>query len=292
MKNIARNIPYDPEVLDKLHRLQVEMLKDLDEICSANNITYTAVFGTALGAERHHGFIPWDDDIDVCMLREDYERFLRVMATNPNDKYKMLTPALDKNYACCVPKFQRKGTKFVSTLSKNLKCDQCIFIDIFPFDKVAPNEKQMKKQHLITLFYDRLIYLCGSAHPIIPYKGIKYGVVSIICWIVHYFMKIFCISPRFIYKLYTKECMKYSNAESLEFTYFGDGMSLMARVHKEDLFPVKYVKFENVTIPVPHNNKNILTKSYGDYMQLPPEEDRVNHAPLIIDFGDFEREGK
>ena len=292
MKNVARNTPYDPEVLNKLHRLQVEMLKDLDEICKANDIPYFAGFGTALGAIRHHGFIPWDDDIDVCMLREDYEKFLRVMATNPNDKYKMMTPELDENDASCVPKFQRKGTKFISHLSKDLKCDQCVFIDVFHFDSVAPDEKQMKKQHLLTLFYDRLIYLCGSAHPIIPYKGVKYGVAASICWLTHYLLKIFCVSPKFLYKLYTKECIKYNKTENPIVTYFGEGISLKARISKEDMFPIEYVDFENAKIPVAHNRDGILTKYYGDYMQLPPEEDRVNHAPLIIDFGDFEREGK
>ena len=79
MKEIERNIPYDPEVLAKLHRLQVEMLNDLDTICKKHDIRYFAVFGTALGAVRHHGFIPWDDDIDVAMLREDYDKFLKIV---------------------------------------------------------------------------------------------------------------------------------------------------------------------------------------------------------------------
>lgn len=289
MNNKDRSIPYDSKVLNKLHRLQIEMLKDLDKICSDNNITYFAGYGTALGAERHHGFIPWDDDMDVCMLREDYDKFLKVMEKNPNNKYKMMTPLLDKNYACCVPKFQRKGTKFVSYLSKKLNCDQCIFIDVFPFDSVAPNEKEMNKQHLITLFYDRLIYLCGSAYPVIPYSGKKHGIAAGICWVVHYGLKLLHISPDYLYSRYEKHCTKYNKTNNPVVTYFGEGNSLQYRINKKDMFPTKYVVYENVEIPVLHNNKEFLEKYYGDYLQLPPEEDRVNHSPFIIDFGE---EGK
>ena len=97
MKEVERNIPYDPKVLDKLHRLQIEMLNDLDSICKKHDIHYFAVFGTALGAVRHHGFIPWDDDIDVAMLREDYDRFLEIVTVEMGEKYQIMTPAVDSN---------------------------------------------------------------------------------------------------------------------------------------------------------------------------------------------------
>ena len=174
MKNIKRNKEYEPEILQKLHTLQLEMLSDLQKICEKYNLEYFAVFGTALGAVRHKGFIPWDDDIDVGMLRKDYDIFIQVAEKEMGDKYQIMTPEIEKKYACCVTKFQRKDTKFISYLSDKLECDQCIFIDIFPFDCIAPEKKQARKQQMITLFLDRLIYLCGSAHPIIPYTGIKY----------------------------------------------------------------------------------------------------------------------
>ena len=78
MKNIKRNKEYEPEILQKLHTLQLEMLSDLQKICEKYNLEYFAVFGTALGAVRHKGFIPWDDDSDIAMLREEYEKFRKV----------------------------------------------------------------------------------------------------------------------------------------------------------------------------------------------------------------------
>lgn len=287
MKNIKRNKEYEPEILQKLHTLQLEMLSDLQKICEKYNLEYFAVFGTALGAVRHKGFIPWDDDIDVGMLRKDYDIFIQVAEKEMGDKYQIMTPEIEKKYACCVTKFQRKDTKFISYLSDKLEYDQCIFIDIFPFDCIAPEKKQARKQQMITLFLDRLIYLCGSAHPIIPYTGIKYYMAAGICWCVHYIAKIMHLSPRFIYRLFVKQCTKYNMIDTDVVTSFGDGSSLKYRSTVRKMFPLKKVEFENMTIEVMDNVDEHLKRTYGDYMKLPPIDQRVNHAPYIIDFGDI-----
>lgn len=290
MKDIERNIPYKPEVLDKLHRLQIEMLKDLDEICTKHHIQYFAVFGTALGATRHNGFIPWDDDIDVGMLREDYERFMKIVDSEMGDKYQMMTAAIDSNYACCVTKFQRKGTKFLSHLAEKLNCEQCIFIDIFPFDSLADDEKLRKQQYYKTLILDRLIYLCGSAHPIIPYKGIKHDIAAAICWCVHYILKIFHVSAGMLFRQFEKECVRYNNSDMKEITTFGDGACLNYRMSVNDILPVHKIDFESIRIPVMKKNHEHLVKTYGNYMEMPPKEKQINHAPYLIDFGNFENE--
>ena len=286
MKKIVRNQEYDPKVLKKLHDLQLEMLQDLEKICDKYNLKYFAVFGTALGAVRHNGFIPWDDDMDVGMLRKDYEIFIRVVEKEMGDKYQIMTPEIDKNYACCVTKFQRKGTKFVSYLCDKLNCDQCIFIDVFPFDYIAPTKRKEKAQQLKTVFLDRLIYLCGSAHPIIPYTGIKKCVATAICVAVHYGLKVLHISPKRIYKAFVKECTKYNCENSKRVTSFGDGASLQYQSRVGELFPLKTLEFENITIQVMKDVDTHLRRTYGDYMKIPSKEHRINHAPYIIDFGE------
>ena len=286
MKRIERNKPYDPKVLDKLHGLQIEMLQDLEKICRRYNLQYFAVFGTALGATRHQGFIPWDDDIDVGMMRDDYEIFIRVVEREMGDKYQILTPEIDKRYACNVTKFQRKGTKFVSHLSEKLECEQCIFIDIFPFDCVAPTVRKAKRQQLRTLFLDRLLYLCGTAYPIIPYTGVKHAMAAGICWCVHYATKILRVSPKKIYQLFEKESKRYNREKTGVVTTFGEAISLRYRLPFDRMLPIEVIPFENVTINVLNNNIEHLEKTYGDYMKMPPLNQRVNHAPYIIEFGD------
>ena len=76
---VERSKPYDPEILEKLHKVQIEILNDFAGVCKKHNLPYFAIYGTAIGAVRHKGFIPWDDDIDVAFLREDYERFVEAM---------------------------------------------------------------------------------------------------------------------------------------------------------------------------------------------------------------------
>lgn len=286
MKQMERSQPYEKEMLDKLHKLHLEMIQDLEKVCEKYHLTYFAAFGTALGAERHQGFIPWDDDTDVGMLRKDYNVFLEVAEKELGDKYRILTPEVDKRYACNVTKLQRKGTVFISHLTKNLKCEQCIFVDIFPIDHVAPTKKLAKRQWFMTTFLDRLLYLCGTPYPVIPYTGIKYWAAASICWCVHYISKIFHFSTRFIYRLYVKECTRYNDQNTKMVTSFGDAESLQYMFPEKNMFPVVRVPFENITIPVLKNNKEHLRNAYGDFMEIPPEDKRINHVPYMIRFED------
>lgn len=277
---------YDPETLKHLQDVYLMMLKDFIKVCDENQIEYFLDGGSALGAVRHQGFIPWDDDIDVGMMRDDYEIFIRVVEREMGDKYQILTPEIDKRYACNVTKFQRKGTKFVSHLSEKLECEQCIFIDIFPFDCVAPTVRKAKRQQLRTLFLDRLLYLCGTAYPIIPYTGVKHAMAAGICWCVHYATKILRVSPKKIYQLFEKESKRYNREKTGVVTTFGEAISLRYRLPFDRMLPIEVIPFENVTINVLNNNIEHLEKTYGDYMKMPPLNQRVNHAPYIIEFGD------
>ena len=135
---------YDKDVLKKLQNVQLEILSDFIDICEKNNLDYFLVFGTALGAVRHKGFIPWDDDVDVGMLREDYNKFLEIAKTQLSNKYEILTPLTNKEYACSVTHFEKKNTSFIPETSKDLKCNMGINIDIFAFDNIA-DEKNLKR---------------------------------------------------------------------------------------------------------------------------------------------------
>ena len=88
---IERSKPYEPEILAKLHKTQIEILEEFERICEKHNLEYFAIYGTAIGAVRHQGFIPWDDDIDVGMLREDYEKFLEIAKKELGEKYQIMT---------------------------------------------------------------------------------------------------------------------------------------------------------------------------------------------------------
>lgn len=277
---------YEEKVLLKLQNSQLEILKEFVEVCEKHNLAYFMAFGSALGAVRHSGFIPWDDDIDVGMLREDYNKFLEIAKIELSSKYNILTPKTNKNYACTVTHFEKKGTKFIPEFAKDLNCNIGINIDIFAFDKIADDIKSRKKQVREAWILGRLLFLRGSAHPIIPLKGIIGLLAKLVCIIVHYILVLFRISAPYIYDKLLKISTKYNNLETTEVTCFEDPAPLNNVIAIKDIFPLKEVNYENIKVKLPCKNDELLTKMYGDYMKIPPVEKRINHCPYILDFGD------
>lgn len=277
---------YDPEELKKLQKVQTEILADFITICKKYNLSYYMEGGSGIGAVRHHGFIPWDDDIDVTMPRKDYDVFLAVLDDEMGDKYKILNPLTDKNYTCNVTKLQKKGTKFVPYIGRNLKCDFCIDIDIFPLDKVAPDKKLRSRQLKKTWVLNKLIFLCGIGDPVVPLKGIAKVAATAVIKMIHLFLKVFHVSPVFLYKMLEKEETRYNDSDSHYYNAFRSIYAPKQVISDKDLFPLCEMKFENLMVNMPNNYDKFLTNLFGDYMTMPPEDKRINHCPYLLDFGE------
>ena len=222
------------------------------------------------------------------MPREDYNKLLQVLDKEMGDKYKILTPLVDKNYACNVTHLQKKGTKFVTYIAKDMKCDLCIDIDIFPLDRMPDDKKKRTRQLRHTWILNKMIFLCGTGHPIIPLKGVKKQIASAICMGIHGFLKLFHVSPRFLYKCLLREATKYDGEKTKYMNAFEVTMSNRAYISEEELYPLKKMPFEGIMVNMPNKYDTYLRRLFGDYMQVPPEEERVNHCPYILDFGDGE----
>lgn len=283
MAIINRSKPYKKENLEKLHAAQLAILKDFHEFCMANKIRYFAVYGTAIGAVRHHGFIPWDDDIDVGMLREDYDRFLS-LSHKLASKYRIMTPLKNKEYSCTVTHLQNKNTLFVSEELKHQPFPMCIDLDIFPFDRVAPEGRSGIRQQKKATMLGRVLFLIGTAHPYVATQGIKGWIQRTVCTMGHGVLKLFHISPSYVYKKYLKVATQYNQTESPFVTSFEYAGGMKDKIRAKDLFPLEKVMFEDVEIMLPHNNHAFLTKVYGDYMEIPPKEMQINHSPFLLKF--------
>ena len=133
---------YDQETLKKLHTVQLEMLDAFTEICNKYHFHYSLAGGTMLGAIRHKGFIPWDDDIDVLMLRKEYEEFLKVAQKELGDKYYLDHFEINSDYHLQFAKIKKNGTIFDEAGIHHLDNHKGIFIDIFPTDNVYDNVKR------------------------------------------------------------------------------------------------------------------------------------------------------
>ena len=275
---------YDPLVLKKLQQVQTQMLKDVLDVCEKYGLSCFLIYGTAIGAVRHKGFIPWDDDIDVGMLREDYDKFLEVFDKELKEDYEVLTPETDSRYACTVTHVQRKNTVFITEMTKNLKCNCRIFMDIFPFDNVPDSTKEQNRLLKKSTLYGKLLFLSGSGSPHIPYNGILYHVMHLGCMLIHGVLKLFHVTPIFLYRRFKNVSTSFNNVDCEYVTSYEYTGCIKDKIRKSDILPLKKVPFENIYAYIPANNDDFLKKVYGDYKQIPPIEERVNHAPLVIQF--------
>lgn len=280
----------DDTSLRKVQLLQLEIGKEIKRICDKNQIDYFLDSGTLLGAVRHKGFIPWDDDMDIGMTRENYEKFLKAAQTDLRDKYFLQTWETDKNYPMPFAKVRLNGTMFVEQGFEKADFHQGIYVDVFPYDNF-PDEKRRQKR-----LWRRKNYL--SALLLMKCRAVKFKstnstflkvVLKCLMFSVIKFLTVFYSKKRLI-KKYEKNIKKFSN-ESSSLIYeqtqsytFGYWV-----VDKECLNGTVTMPFEDTEFKCLKNYDKYLTEIYGDYMQLPPEEKRKKgHSIVILDFGDYD----
>ena len=262
------NKQYDPKILRKLQLSELSVFKDFIKICEENNLQYFLFAGCAIGVERHQGFIPWDDDIDISMPRADYEKLI---ASFPkNGRYKILDHRTSKDYFNNFVKVIDTNTKIVD--NRNDKTyESGLFIDIFPMDRFD-DMKAVDKTYNLESFK----LLSFSKHCNIVYgDSVIKDMIRSVCW---FFLK--PVSPTFFAKKIDKASAKYTKDN-------GKYIGLLASKFKEkevlDFDPFKEIidmPFEGVTLKGPKEYDKLLRQYYGDYMQLPPVEKQVNPHEL------------
>ncbi len=279
---------YNDEELKKTQHLESMILRDIVEICNANNLDYWMIYGSALGAVRHQGFIPWDDDIDIGMPRHHYNELLARLERDYIDKYEIGSYEKNSNCPYIVSKIMLRGTTFSKFSYENNGHHMGIFVDIFPYDKVDENALKRKKQKLMAYLFGRLLILKNDAlPPITGMQGGKVKTVRRICRIVNFLLRTFHVSSKWLAKklyLYSTSCNDYP---SKYITFVTGGPGFKKLTEENDIYPLKQCTFEGIKVNIPYKNDEILTAIYGDYMKLPPKENRYNHAPDIIDFGNW-----
>ena len=156
----------EPKTLKKLHIVEVEILDEIDRVCKKNNIEYFLIGGTLLGAIRHKGFIPWDDDLDVGMTRENYEKFINIAPNELDSKYYLDNFKTNTNCHLPFSKIRKNNTTMDEEATKNFNNHKGIFVDIFPFDKLKDKFSFFTKLRVIiiraiieTIFVKKKIYL-------------------------------------------------------------------------------------------------------------------------------------
>ena len=262
--------------LEKLRAVLLSLMEEVRDICDKHNIPYEMCSGTFLGAIRHHGFIPWDDDVDLAISRPEFERFVQICKEElDKDKFFLQTWETDPNYCFTFAKIRLQNTRIVEDFSKNTDTHQGIFIDIFPFDRLPEGKMKRKvflfKNHLIK---NMIWTKCGygtDQHK----KQIRYYIFRILAapfpvmWLKQK-------RNRMIQKYNSGRCTETFNAD-----------------FPQDVTPEEFLlnravySFEGKNFAGPAEYDRYLTVRYGDYMQLPPESERHIHTNYEIDFGPY-----
>jgi len=262
------------EQLKKLHEALLDILDEIDRICRKNDIMYFLDSGTALGAIRHGGFIPWDDDADVGMLREDYERFLVAAKEELSPRFFLQNQYTQPEYLQFNSKIRLNHTFFPEIRNEGTSLHQGIFVDIFPFDYISDNQMQAKadvdkSRKLLKLFAIRHRHPKSEALPRKIIRSVAKVVPEsiILRQCINHFHK-YDSNP-------TNTVVSYSyKMNSYKYLWFS----------KEEMYPSVDIVFEGHTYEIMNNWNQYLTTMYGDYMKLPPEDKRVWHFEGEIRF--------
>lgn len=278
---------YEPETLRRLQKLETAMLREFAQICGENHLDWFVSYGTALGAVRHKGFIPWDDDIDICMFRKDFEKFAGIVSQEKYaGRYELISAANSDAYLVPEAHWQLRGTRFVDRPSLGFQnVDLGIFLDLFILDNLADDPRARRKQKRDCFFRGRLLIVRALPHPIVPFSGVLGALVSAALWVLHYLMAAFRVSPRRLYRRYNGACTRFSGVRTEYVANFRVMDIEASKLTLDEIYPLKKLPFEDFEVNVVNRYDVSLRRQFGDYMQLPPEEKRHNHCPEILDFG-------
>ncbi|WP_296882739.1 phosphorylcholine transferase LicD [uncultured Methanobrevibacter sp.] len=276
---------YDKNTLKHVQDVQLMILKDFIKICEKNNLEYYAYGGTVIGTIRHGGFIPWDDDIDVLMLREDYEKFLKIMDEMQSEKYELLSIDKYEDYHYMFSKLSLKGTKFKNYWCLKKSFNVGINIDIFIFDYIPSDNFKFKIFKKRVKILKKIAYILEIIQN--EYYNSTYKKIIIYC--IKFIFRLLNINNKTYKKLYKKLLNKLHDKsdKSHSLVYDLAAISYDEPLRIDTIKPPRKVKFESIEINIPNNYDNYLKINFGNYMEIPPKDKQTNHCPLEIDFGKY-----
>lgn len=275
---------YEDATLRKLQMVMLDMVRDIDRVCGELGITYFGDSGTVLGARRHAGYIPWDDDIDLGMMRPDYDVFCEKAPALLGERYVFNDPVRTPEQSALFTKITLANTKFYTEETLECGIKQGIGLDVFPYDVLSADPKVAADQRKRAISCQREMYLLHSAKVNVPHKGVLGAVEKAGCAAVHTALKA-ATSHEAILKKFDAACAagrENPSDDCICMAYAATGP-----FKKDVLVPPVRASFEQFMIPIPANADSYLETMYGDWRELPPAEKRRNHAPVELDFGPY-----
>lgn len=266
--------------LRKVQLVEIEILKEIYRICNKHNLRCFLWYGTLLGALRHDGFIPWDDDIDLAMPEEDYDQFIQFAKTEMGKDFFLHSIETDKNYFPDFIRIRRNNTIYIPDVYRNTNfIHNGLWIDVMPLHYARSDSSLTEKAKFWIL---RKVFRPLTAIKVLGVK--KQSIFAKVCEKIARKMNIYTLQR--MNDRVARSCKR----ENGKF-YVCEGTSM--NMHRY-YYPVEYFgdgvmhTFEGLQCRIPNESDKLLRQVYGDYMQLPPEEERVGHLPTICDLSKVE----
>ena len=276
---------YAPEVrcdwpidakMKKVWAKQLDLLQVFMDLCNAHGLRHYALGGTLIGAVRHKGFIPWDDDLDMGMPRADYEKFVRIANGALSAPYFLQTTTTDTDCFRLFSRLRNANTTGITGRCHHFRCNNGIFIDIFPLDsyRATLRDRAMYRysNFLQRAFEQKMRYKPGKKHSLTG--RILYPISKVINY-----PKAFESHQRLCEKISRRQTPILAQVYTATHTYPLPKM-LWQRADFEQAI---LLDFECLKIPCPMGYDRMLTTMYGDYMQFPPVEKRGLHHTIVFD---------
>ena len=268
------------EVLQKVQPLLLEILKDVRRVCDENGIRYFLYRGTFLGAVRHKGFIPWDDDMDIAMLRQDYEKFCKIAPEKLGPDYCFQNWHTDRAYAHPFGKVRKRGTVYVEAKCRRLP-ENGFYIDIYPIDfgPETPTQQHALNRKLLHLYRVKLMK-CQYT----PWKEENRTIWKKRIGYLAYQMAALFVSQEWLVKKYEQIVLSVPESSCV---YEQSALPSVPYFQRQWCENLAEYAFDDTAFQGPEAYDAFLTSLYGDYMELPPEDKRENrHQIMELSFGE------
>ena len=277
---------YSQEELVRLQEALYETLAEVKRICDKHGIRYFVTGGTAIGAYFWQKILPWDDDVDVGMMRPDYERFAEVAQKEMGDRFFLQTPQTEPHTPFFFMKVRMNGSRFSESTFRHIKMHQGIYVDIFPFDKIPRQAWLERLQQRIVFFLNGLFIAkeiwqwkhCGKCD--IP-EPRKRG------WLPCFFTRLLItiLSKRTLYKIMYKVQTAF-NSQSLQLCK--NIITKSERVPIEDVKQPQQVQLGSLQVSAPRDLLLYLNNHYGSVRKDIPDEMKVSHRPEELQISNYE----
>lgn len=261
--------------LEHLQKVILIIAKDIDELCKKNDITYFLLGGSAIGAIRHKGFIPWDDDLDIIMDSDNYDKFIRVCREQLDTNKYYLQEAM-ADWPMMHTKIKLRGTLFIEPgqfVDKNGECG--IFLDVFKMEN-SPSSSLAKKWQYVCAKY--LLCNCLLNRGWSEAKGLKKMLMY----------ASYPVNILFVRKFLLSQVERWNNKETEYYGFFSGRYRYAKSFYKKNLFNhAIYVQFEDTELPVPIGYDIWLKQIFGDYLTPPPTQEQIGLHLQHVDFGKY-----